>query len=70
MILGAEPQAATILLREPHRSDRLPTIRTTMSLVDYPSSDEDGAGPSYTGASSFTSATKLVAAPDVSLEVE
>jgi hypothetical protein len=43
----------------------------SMSLVDYASSDDEGAGSSTSaGIPQFTSATRVVAAPDVSLEVE
>jgi len=43
-----------------------------MVLVDYASSDDEGAGPSSSGISNLaiTPSTKVIAAPDVSLEVE
>ena len=43
-----------------------------MVLVDYASSDDEGASPSSSGISNLaiTSSTKVIAAPDVSLEVE
>jgi len=43
-----------------------------MVLVDYASSDDEGASPSSSGIANLaiTSSTKVIAAPDVSLEVE
>lgn len=63
-------QQSNIFTATRHCCNNLPSS-TVMSLVDYASSDDDGAGSSASaGIPKFTSATRVVAAPDVSLEVE
>lgn len=52
-------------------SRNLPSLTVMSLLVDYASSEDEGAGSSTsTGIPKFTSAARVVAAPDVSLEVE